>query len=75
MDPQATWLAMIQALIDEDDELASEYAEALVDWLNRGGFPPEVLPDLGQSEDPLSFVNQLDRKIAFYVCALVRADF
>ena len=75
MDPQAAWLAMIQALIDEDYDLASEFADALVDWLNRGGFPPKVLPDLGQTDDPHSPVNQLDRKIAFYVCAMVRAAF
>ncbi len=75
MDPQAAWLAMIQALVDKDHELATEYAEALVDWLDRGGFPPKILPDLGQTDDPHSFVNQLDRKIALSVCAMVRADF
>ena len=40
MDPQATWLAMIQALVDDEDDLASEYADALYDWLERGGFSP-----------------------------------
>ncbi len=39
MDPQATWLAMIQALIDGERESASEYAEILIDWMDRGGFP------------------------------------
>ena len=74
MDPQATWLAMIQALVDEEDEIASEYAGALYGWLERGGFPPQVLPDLGQVDDPQSFLCQLDRKIAFFVCAIVRKD-
>lgn len=72
MDPQAAWLAMIQALIDEDYEVATEYADALCSWLERGGFPPRVLPDLGQTNDPQSFVNRLDRKIAFQVCNIVR---
>lgn len=72
MDPQATWLAMIQALVDDEDELASEYAGALYDWLDRGGFSPRVLPDLGQTDVPQSSLARLDRKIAFFVCAIVR---
>jgi hypothetical protein len=75
LDPQATWLAMIQALIDDDREAASEFAECLIDWLDRGGFPPRVLPDLGQAtRDPESAAYQLDRLIVLYVCARVRMD-
>lgn len=74
MDPEATWLAMIQALVDDEDDLASEYAGALYDWLERGGFSPKVLPDLCKADDPRSFLCQLDRKIAFFVCAIVRKD-
>lgn len=74
MDPQATWLAMIHALVDDEDELASEFAGALYDWLERGGFSPQVLPDLGRTDDPQSSISQLDRKIAFFVCAIVRKD-
>lgn len=73
MDPQATWLAMIQALIDDDRETASEFAENLIDWLDRGGFSPSVLPDLGQAaRDPESPAYMLDRIIVSYVCARVR---
>lgn len=72
MDPQAAWLAMIQALVDEDHELASEYADALIDWLNRSGFPPKVLPELGQANDPLSSAYSLNHMIAHYVCSKVR---
>jgi hypothetical protein len=74
LDPQATWLAMIQALVDDDRAAASEHANSLYDWLDRGGFSPKVLPDLGQTEDPKSSVYRLDRMIAFYVCAIVRTD-
>lgn len=74
MDPQATWLAMIQALVDEEADQASEFADALYDWLERGGFSPKVLPDFGQTDDPQSSLSQLDRKIAFFVCATVRKD-
>lgn len=75
MDPQETWLAMLQALIDGDREEASEHATNLVNWLDRGGFSPKVLPDLGQAEhDPESPAYQLDRMIVSIVCARVRTD-
>ena len=65
---------MLQALIDDDRESASEYATALIDWLDRGGFSPTVLPDLGQAAcDPESPAYQLDCMIVSMVCARVRA--
>ncbi len=73
MDPQATWQAMLQALIDDDRDSASDHATALIDWLERGGFSPTVLPDLGQAaSDPKSPAYQLDRMIVSMVCARVR---
>ncbi len=75
MDPQATWLAMIQALVDDDREGASDYATSLIDWLDRGGFAPKVLPDLGQAaSDPESPAYRLDRMMVLYVCARVRME-
>lgn len=75
MDPQAAWQAMIQALIDDDREAASEYAASLVDWLDRGGFSPVIFPELrkvvGESTSP---AFQLDEQIVLFVCARVRAD-
>jgi hypothetical protein len=73
MDPQATWLALIQALIDEERESASEYAEILIDWLDRGGFPPIVLSDLGQAaHDRNSPAYRMNRMVVLYACAIVR---
>ncbi len=75
MDPQAAWQAMIQALIDDDRDAASDYAKSLVDWLDRGGFSPKILPELGQAAcDPNSPAYQLDHMIVSYVCARVRID-
>lgn len=66
---------MIQALIDDDCEAASEFAECLVNWLDRGGFAPRVLPDLGQAaHDPESPAYQIDRMIVLFVCARVRTE-
>lgn len=73
MDPQTTWNAMIQALVDNDCVAASEYADSLIQWLDRGGFSPTVLPDFGQSAcDRESPAFGLDRMIVLYVCARTR---
>lgn len=73
MDPQAAWLAMLQALIDDDLASASEHANALIDWLDRGGFSPIVLPELGPAAcDPKSPAYQLDYLIVSEVCARIR---
>ncbi len=43
MDPHATWTEMLQSLIDDDWPAAHEAAEALAEWLRRGGFPPQIV--------------------------------
>jgi hypothetical protein len=73
MDPDATWQSLIQALIDDDRETASDLASSLLGWLEAGGFSPQVLPDLGQAaSDPESPAYQLNRMVVGYVCARVR---
>ncbi len=49
MDPQLAWEELLQAWVRRDWESVVEYAEALLSWLDRGGFPPEMLaqPQLG----------------------------
>lgn len=46
MDPNATWSELLQSLIEDDWPAAREAAETLVDWLRRGGFPPQVASQL-----------------------------
>ena len=53
MDPQATWRRMIDAYAIRDFETAQEAAEDLRNWLRRGGFPPQILPDPWQMDQPL----------------------
>jgi 5,10-methenyltetrahydromethanopterin hydrogenase len=45
MDPQATWKLLLDTYADGDRHEAREAAENLLAWLERGGFPPQVLPD------------------------------
>ena len=60
MDPQATWNEMLDAIAESNMLDAELRAEALLDWIDRGGFVPQtltrVLPD------------EWDRLICRYLC-------
>ena len=43
MDPQATWDQLQEANCIRDWEAVRELAQSLLDWLERGGFPPVTL--------------------------------
>ncbi len=43
MDPQQTWKELLDAWACFDWERVDELADALLAWLNTGGFPPKVL--------------------------------
>ncbi len=58
MDPNATLLAFLTA-IDENDVLgAHEAAENLANWLGKGGFEPKWLPE--EKSAFLMFVATVD---------------
>lgn len=38
MDPHATWHEMLNAMIDGDYANASEHADNLCNWIEKGGF-------------------------------------
>jgi hypothetical protein len=40
MDPQVAWEQLQEAYGNADWETVHELAQALLDWLDRGGFPP-----------------------------------
>lgn len=64
---------MIQSLIEDDEDAATEYADSLLEWLDRGGFTPKVLIDYGQAtSESKSPARKLDRIVVRYVCAIVR---
>lgn len=44
MDPTATWQLLLDAYADRDWSQIEEAAEALLQWLDRGGFPPQTIP-------------------------------
>lgn len=44
MDPEATWCRLLETLESDQREEAAEAASNLLDWLSRGGFPPQVIP-------------------------------
>lgn len=63
MDPNAAWLNLVEALSFDDIETASEYALALIQWLDNNGFPPNTLP----TQLPANW----DRLICYSVCQQV----
>ena len=52
MDPQTTWRRLIDAYAICDFETAKAAAEDLTNWLDRGGYPPQILPDPWQMDQP-----------------------
>ena len=41
MDPQAAWDRLLEAYTHGDWSVVEELAEGLLEWLHRGGFPPQ----------------------------------
>jgi hypothetical protein len=42
MDPQASWNEMLGAIVQKDWEQAFERAESLLEWMRKGGVPPQT---------------------------------
>jgi hypothetical protein len=64
MDPQVTWENLLDAYADRDWKAAVEHVVALLDWLQKGGFPPWTVPSrLVRAE--------VDRLIVVATCRLV----
>lgn len=61
MDAEATLRDLLAALEDHDWDRIDELTEALLQWMERGGFPPQTLgsPKLGK---------QWHRTIATFIC-------
>ena len=43
MDPQAAWDQLLSAYAQGDWDVIEERATELLEWLDRGGFPPKVI--------------------------------
>lgn len=63
MDPQTTWEEMLEAISTDDLFEAELRADALLVWLEGGGFPPQTLSRL--------LYQDWDRRICRYVCRKV----
>ena len=58
MDPQVTWKTLQEAYRERDWDEVRELAQSLLDWLQRGGFPPTVLGSPFTDPDLLRKVAQ-----------------
>ena len=67
MDPQATWDELLEARLERDWDRAEELANALLDWMQRSGFPLDTVGDrrLG---------TRWHHAVAYFVSHLVLAD-
>lgn len=61
MDPNQAWRELASAVHEEQWEEASQIAEDLLSWLDRGGFPPRI-----------SGKNGFDRVVAKSTCNAIR---
>jgi hypothetical protein len=50
MDPQAAWQNLLDAHQARDGMGLCESAAALLEWLDRGGFPPQTIPGATMSD-------------------------
>ena len=64
MDPSQCWNDMLIAYATKQWQEARESAEALLEWLEKGGFPPQ--PTIGTTT--LSFTSQLDAEFSRAIC-------
>lgn len=42
MDPQVAWDEMLAAILKRDWDQTAERAESLLEWMRKGGFPPQT---------------------------------
>jgi hypothetical protein len=61
MDPQVVWENLLDAYADNDWPAATEHAEALLSWMERGGFPPQTVASR-------QLRPELERVIAIAAC-------
>jgi len=63
VDPQTAWNNLFEALAESDLAQARSHAADLLEWLEKGGFPPQVTS--GHLED------DLNRRISRSICQQV----
>lgn len=64
MDPHQTWSDMLDALNRKEWDEAKELADALYEWLCKGGFPPTTVGDE-------SLGKQWHKTIASFTCLAI----
>lgn len=72
MDPNAAWAELIQALNSGDLAGGIDIATDLRTWLNRGGFPPTVIPQLEiDDKENSQLAHNLQHELAVRACDFV----
>lgn len=61
MDPHQTLTNLLAAIVDRDWERVCELSEALLTWMESGGFPPEPV-------GPTSLGQRWHRAMTTFIC-------
>lgn len=71
MDPQAAWDQLLEAYTHGDWSVVVELAEGLLQWLLRGGFPPQPV---SKSEMGDSWNRAVAESACRFALSVARAD-
>lgn len=66
MDPEATLRDLLAAMKDRDWDRVDELSEALLNWLQRRGFPPQTV-------GPAELGRGWHRPMAEFICYLAQS--
>jgi hypothetical protein len=66
MDPNATWLLLLEAIQTKDWKAVRDHAEDLLDWLDRSGFPPDTCSGIVRD-------HYWNKQMARHACKLAKA--
>lgn len=67
MDPQAAWDQLLAAYDRLDWSTVEDRATGLLEWLNRGGFPPRIV-------SPHYAGQEWNRNVVRFACEQARYD-
>lgn len=63
MDPQAAWNEMLETVVQRDWDQALDRAEGLLEWMRKGGMPPQTAS--------ITMGREWNRTMAEFRCLMV----
>lgn len=73
MDPTSTFNAMLEAYANNELDEAREHARNLLQWLQKGGFPPRTFVS-SQADKAIELSAEFARQVSDELCHRVLGD-